>query len=73
MQISHGQYYPGPHIAQQLLEFPDTNLTPKQVQQFLGIFNFIRDFIPHVSQHTTILSQMLKKSPLLGLNLIHRQ
>ena len=63
MNISQGQYCPGPHIASQLLEFPDSNLTPKQVQQFLGIVNFIRDFIPRASQHTSILSQMLKKSP----------
>ena len=46
MYISNGQYRPGPHLASQLLNFPDSNLTHKQIQQFLGIVNYIRDFIP---------------------------
>ena len=63
MHISDGQYRPGPHLARQLLDFPDSHLTPKQVKQFLGIINFIRDFLPQVSRHTTVLSALLKKSP----------
>ncbi|KAK0590074.1 hypothetical protein LWI29_022372 [Acer saccharum] len=55
MNISQGQYRPGPHLAIQLLDFPDSNLNPKQVQQFLGIVNYIRDFIPHVSQYPRIV------------------
>ncbi|KAI9169669.1 hypothetical protein LWI28_015835 [Acer negundo] len=63
MHISNGKYHPGPHLASQLLEFPDSNLTTKQVQQFLGIINFIRDFLPHVTRYTSILSALLKKNP----------
>ncbi|KAH9734820.1 hypothetical protein KPL71_017519 [Citrus sinensis] len=53
MQIKNGFYQPGPHIAQELLHFPDKDFTKKQVQQFLGIINYIRDFLPHVDQQTT--------------------
>ena len=61
MLITNGHYQPGPHIATELLKFPDTNLTKKQIQQFLGIVNYVRDFIPKVAIHTSQLSRMLKK------------
>ena len=61
MVITNGHYQPGPHIATELLKFPDTNLTKKQIQQFLGIVNYVRDFIPRVAIHTSQLSRMLKK------------
>ncbi|KAH9698107.1 hypothetical protein KPL71_023885 [Citrus sinensis] len=64
MQIKNGFYPPGPHIAQELLHFPDKDFTKKQVQQFLGIINYIRDFLPHVDQQTSILSALLKKNPI---------
>ncbi|KAH9658157.1 hypothetical protein KPL70_023380 [Citrus sinensis] len=53
----------GKHIAQELLHFPDQQLFKKQVQQFLGIINYIRDFIPHVDHYTHHLSALLKKKP----------
>ncbi|KAH9649259.1 hypothetical protein KPL70_025917 [Citrus sinensis] len=56
-----GQYQPSPHIAIELLKFPDTHLNRKQIQQFLGIVNYVRDFIPKVTIHTSQLSRMLKK------------
>ncbi|KAH9716861.1 hypothetical protein KPL71_021602 [Citrus sinensis] len=37
--------------------------TDNQVQQFLGIINYIRDFLPHVNHHTSKLSALLKKNP----------
>ncbi|KAH9717003.1 hypothetical protein KPL71_021663 [Citrus sinensis] len=64
MQIKNGFYQPRPHIAQELLHFPDKDFTKKQVQQFLGIINYIRDFLPHVDQQTSILSTLLKKNPI---------
>ncbi|KAH9657966.1 hypothetical protein KPL70_023294 [Citrus sinensis] len=64
MQIKNGFYQPGPHIAQELLHFPDKDFTKKQVQQFLGIINYIRDFLPHVDQQTSILSALLKTNPI---------
>ncbi|KAK0573432.1 hypothetical protein LWI29_007951 [Acer saccharum] len=63
IHISNGQYRPGPHLAVRLLDFPDSDLSVKQVQQFLGIVNYVRDFIPHVSHYTSVLSTLLKKSP----------
>ncbi|KAH9734653.1 hypothetical protein KPL71_017444 [Citrus sinensis] len=33
------------------------------VQQFLGIINYIRDFLPHVDHYTHHLSALLKKKP----------
>ena len=52
---------PGPHLVEQLESFPDTNLTLKQIQQFLGIINYVRDFIPRCANHTSQLSKLLKK------------
>ncbi|KAH9671267.1 hypothetical protein KPL70_017298 [Citrus sinensis] len=63
MIIKDGHYQPGKHIAQELLHFPDKQLSKKQVQQFLGIINYIRDFIPHVDYYTYHLSALLKKKP----------
>ncbi|KAH9716896.1 hypothetical protein KPL71_021629 [Citrus sinensis] len=63
MIIKDGHYKPGKHIAQELLHFPDQQLSKKQVQQFLGIINYIRDFIPHVDHYTHHLSALLKKKP----------
>ncbi|KAH9658046.1 hypothetical protein KPL70_023335 [Citrus sinensis] len=68
MVIKDSQYQPGPHIAIELLKFPDTHLNRKQIQQFLGIVNYVRDFIPKVAIHTSQLSCMLKKQcPSWGL------
>ncbi|KAH9686579.1 hypothetical protein KPL70_014415 [Citrus sinensis] len=61
--IKDGHYQPGKHIAQELLHFPDQQLSKKQVQQFLDIINYIRDFIPHVDRYTHHLSALLKKKP----------
>ena len=62
MILKDGNFQPGPHIAQELLHFPDQDMSRKQIQQFLGIVNYLRDFIPHVARHTSHLSIMLKKS-----------
>ncbi|KAH9769440.1 hypothetical protein KPL71_012002 [Citrus sinensis] len=63
MIIKDGHYQPGKHIAQELLHFPDQQLSRRQIQQFLGIINYIRDFIPHVDHYTHHLSALLKKKP----------
>ncbi|KAH9698124.1 hypothetical protein KPL71_023892 [Citrus sinensis] len=51
-------------IATYNIEFLDQHLSKKQVQQFLGIINYIRDFIPRVNHYTRHLSALLKKKPL---------
>ncbi|KAL5568953.1 hypothetical protein UlMin_025528 [Ulmus minor] len=63
MNLFNGQYEAQPHIAQELLKFPDESLTKIQVQQFLGIVNYLRDFFPNLSKLTSPLSRMLKKNP----------
>ncbi|KAH9716848.1 hypothetical protein KPL71_021595 [Citrus sinensis] len=63
MIIKDGHYQPGKHIAQELLHFPDQQLSKRQIQQFLSIINYIRDFIPHVDRYTHHLSALLKKKP----------
>ena len=59
MHLENGSYQPQPHITSEIQKFPDTNLTQKQVQQFLGFVNYIGDFIPNHSKYTAPLSKML--------------
>ncbi|KAI9194700.1 hypothetical protein LWI28_008387 [Acer negundo] len=63
IKLSMRMYSPGSHLTVQLLDFPDSHMTTKQVQQFLGIVNFIRDFLPQVSRYTSVLSSLMKKIP----------
>ncbi|KAK9032330.1 hypothetical protein V6N11_056601 [Hibiscus sabdariffa] len=37
MHLKEGKYHPGSHIAQELLKFPDKDLSKKQILQFLEI------------------------------------
>ncbi|KAK4383181.1 polyprotein [Sesamum angolense] len=62
MKFVDGRYQPGPHITQELLKFQEENLTTKEIQQLLGIVNYIKDFIPECSRYTSQLSKLLKKS-----------
>lgn len=55
MTLKDGYYSPGPHIAQELIHFPDEHLSKKQIQQFLSIINYLREFFPHVVVHTSQL------------------
>ena len=61
MQLSQGKYEAHSHIAQELLKFPDENLTKVQIQQFLGIINYLKNFVPKLLDLTKPLSDMLKK------------
>ncbi|KAJ9550757.1 hypothetical protein OSB04_014802 [Centaurea solstitialis] len=63
MKISDGKYQPQPHIAQELHKFPDELTTPKEIQQFLGLVNYMADFLPKLSTHIVHLFPMLKKNP----------
>ncbi|KAK6160500.1 hypothetical protein DH2020_003881 [Rehmannia glutinosa] len=45
MKIIDGKYRPDKDIAKELLKFSEENLSIKEIQQFLGIVNYIRDFI----------------------------
>ncbi|KAK8990558.1 hypothetical protein V6N11_009250 [Hibiscus sabdariffa] len=63
MHLKEGKYHPGPHIAQELIKFPDKDLSKKQILQFLGIVKYLRDFFPKISKYTNPLRRMLKKEP----------
>jgi len=52
---------PDTHIAEEIQKFLDGPLTRKQIQQFLGIIQYLRKFIPRVAQMTRPLQLMLKK------------
>ena len=54
VNISDGKYTLQPHIAISLGEFP---------YKFLGIVNYMLDFIPKISRYRNCLAQLLKKSP----------
>ena len=53
MVLKDGHYHPGSHIAAELLKFPNIDLTKKQIQQLLGIVNYVRAFIPKVAAHAS--------------------
>ncbi|KAK8493538.1 hypothetical protein V6N12_055103 [Hibiscus sabdariffa] len=63
MHLKEGKYHSGPHIAQKLIKFPDKDLSKRQILQFLGIVNYLRDFVPKISKYTNPLRKMLKKDP----------
>ena len=63
VNISDGKHTLQPHIASSLGKFPDKLTNTKQIQQFLGIVNYMSDFIPKVSRYRNCLAQLLKKSP----------
>ncbi|KAK9985582.1 hypothetical protein SO802_030533 [Lithocarpus litseifolius] len=63
VNISDGRYTFQPYISISLGEFPDKLTGIKQIQQYLGIVNYISDFIPKISKYKNFLAQLLKKSP----------
>ncbi|XP_071933090.1 uncharacterized protein [Coffea arabica] len=63
MKIAKGKCMPEQHVGQSVMDFPEENLSKTQVQQFLGIVNYVREFIPQASKHISPLTKMLKKKP----------
>jgi hypothetical protein len=61
MIFTDGACTPDTHIAEELQKFSDGPFTRKQVQQFLGIIQYLRNFISKVAQMTRPLQLMLKK------------
>ena len=60
---SNRTYTLQPHIAVSLGEFPDKLTSAKQIQQFLGIVNYMSDLISKISRYRNCLAQLLKKTP----------
>ena len=60
---SNRTYTLQPHIAVSLGEFPDKLISAKQIQQFLGIVNYMFDLISKISRYRNCLAQLLKKTP----------
>ncbi|GJQ90756.1 hypothetical protein Tco_0001895 [Tanacetum coccineum] len=63
MEIYDEKYQLQPHVAQELLKFPDELSSPKMIQQFLGLVNYMADFLPKLSHHTALLFPILEKNP----------
>ncbi|OMO87787.1 Zinc finger, CCHC-type [Corchorus capsularis] len=63
MHFKEGKYVAQPHIGQALQDFPDENLTKKQIQQFLGIVNYMSDFLLNLAKISNPLRIMLKENP----------
>ncbi|KAM7510453.1 hypothetical protein LguiB_009328 [Lonicera macranthoides] len=63
MIIKNGKFQLQPHISRDLQSFPDKLTSKTQIQQFLGLVNYMSQFIPKVSKHTAPLTALLKKSP----------
>nr|GFC48335.1 putative reverse transcriptase domain, viral movement protein [Tanacetum cinerariifolium] len=62
MEIFDGKYQPQPQVAQELLKFPDELSSQKMIQQFIGLFNYMADFLPKLSHHTAWLFPILRKN-----------
>ena len=68
VNISDGKYTLQPHIASSLGEFPDKLTNTKQIQQFLGIVNYMSDFIPKVSRYRNYFGSVVEEiSPRMEL------
>ncbi|KAM7490949.1 hypothetical protein LguiA_033870 [Lonicera macranthoides] len=63
MKISNGQIQLQPHISKDLLKFPDKLSSVTQIQQFLGLVNYMSQFIPNLSKYIGPLAELLKKTP----------
>ena len=63
MKIANSSFQLQPHIANELLTFPEENLSKVQVQQFLGILTYASDFIQNLSEIIHPLRLMLRKNP----------
>ena len=73
VNISDGKHVLQPHIAASLGEFPDRLTSTKQIQQFLGIVNYMSDFIPKISKYRNSLAQLLKNLLQNGILSIQKQ
>ncbi|KAK4383784.1 polyprotein [Sesamum angolense] len=60
MKFIDGRYQPGPHITQELLKFPEENLTTKEIQQFLAMDALVSAAYPL----TSLSSSTAFKSPM---------
>ena len=72
VNILDEKYTLQPHIAVSIGEYPDKLINTKQIQQFLGIVNYMSDFILKISRYRNCLVQLLKKSP-LEWNFVHTE
>ena len=69
MHLKDGQYITQPYIARALEDFPNENLSKKQIQQFLGIINYMSEFLPNLARLAHSLIQMFKKEPPLRFHM----
>lgn len=60
MMVSKRSYELQPYIVKQFLDFPDENFTAKQVQQFLGVINYMAEFVSKLASIIKPLQLLLK-------------
>ena len=56
VNILDEKYTLQPHIAVSIGEYPDKLINTKQIQQFLGIVNYMSYFIPKISRYRNCLA-----------------
>ena len=60
--IGNGEIKLQPHIAQKILDMPDSFKDLKELQKFLGILNYARDYIHNLSRKAGPLFAKLRKT-----------
>jgi hypothetical protein len=49
-EIGEGKIYLQGHVAKKILQFPDAMDDKKVLQQFLGIVNYVRNYIDNMAK-----------------------
>nr|GEX14076.1 putative reverse transcriptase domain, viral movement protein [Tanacetum cinerariifolium] len=64
IEISDGKYQPQPHVAQELLKFPNELSSQKRIQQFLGWSNWFSQWkftVKHIKGTENVLADFLSR------------
>jgi hypothetical protein len=62
LEIGEGKIYLQDHIAKKILQFPDAMDDKKVLQQFLGIVNYVRNYIDNLAKLVGPLYAKLRKN-----------
>jgi hypothetical protein len=61
-EIGEGKIYLQGHVAKKILQFPDAMDDKKVLQQFLGIVNYVRNYIDNMAKLVGPLYAKLRKT-----------
>ena len=59
------------HLGKKLLELPNELKTKKEIQRFLGILNYVQDFIPDLAKKKLPVQMLIRKNNKIGWNEEH--